>query len=68
MSPRETPVNLEKDADFRDSAALGAAVGAEIMPIDADLARVIEAWPKLMADHRATVLAVIDAANTTTAE
>jgi hypothetical protein len=38
------------------------------MPIDADLARVIEAWPKLMADHRATVLAVIDAANTTTAE
>jgi len=43
MSPRETPVNLEKDADFRDSAALGAAVGAENAPIDDNLAHLAEA-------------------------
>ncbi len=60
--------NPEDNALSREGAAQNAAVGAENPSIEADLARVIEAWPKLMADHRATVLAVIDAANTTTAE
>ena len=58
MSPRETPVNLEKDADFRDSAALGAAVGAEKPGFDPDLAAVIETWLELPEAVRNAVVSI----------
>ena len=47
MSPQETPVNPGKEAHFPEGAALGAAVGAENIPFDPELAQVIEAWPTL---------------------
>ena len=68
MNLRATPVNVEENIHSRDCAAPGAAVGAENGPIDPDLARVIEAWPKLPAAIRAGVLAMIDAADTTAAD
>ena len=68
LSPDATRGNPEENADLQKGAAPGAAVGAENGPIDPDLARVIEAWPKLPAAIRAGVLAMIDAADTTAAD
>ena len=48
----------------RDSDAGGAESGAvadEIGPIDPDLRRVIEAWPKLSEAFKARILAIVDA-------
>jgi hypothetical protein len=62
------PQNAEENTHSSKGAAQGAAVGAENAPIDADLARVVEAWPSLPAALRAAVLAIIDAADKTAAD
>ena len=52
----------EENAHSQCSAAPGAAVVAENSPIDADLARVIDAWPRLSDDERRAVLRIVEAA------
>ncbi|MBT6158040.1 MAG: hypothetical protein HOK71_09835 [Planctomycetaceae bacterium] len=62
MIQRVGAKNPEDNAHSREGAAPGAAVGAEITPIDVDLAAVVDAWPKLPEAIRAGILAMIRAA------
>ena len=58
MISREARVNVGKDARCCE----GAAVGAENVPFDADLAYMIEAWPTLPSAIREVILAMLRAA------
>ncbi len=56
---RKTP---EKTRIPESSGAESGAVADEIDPIDPDLQRIIEAWPRLSEKIKAATLATIDAA------
>ena len=56
-----TPENPEENALSRDSAAPGAAVGAQNAPIDPGLQAIIERWPELPGAVKAGILAMIRA-------
>ena len=62
---RKTP---EKTRIPESSGAESGAVGGEIVPIDPDLQRIIEAWPRLTDAARADILAMVNAANRTPAK
>ena len=61
LSPDAMCGNPEDNVLSREGAAHGAAVGAENEPIDDNLARLAEAWPKLPAAIRTAILAMLDA-------
>jgi hypothetical protein len=46
-----------------ESGAKSGALGAREAPFDAELAAVVEAWPKLPAAIKAGILAIVSAAN-----
>ena len=54
-----TPENPEENANFRDSAAPGAAVDAQNTSIDPDLQAIIERWPELSEAVKAGILAMV---------
>ena len=51
-----------KTTDSKASGAESGAVADEIGPIDPDLRRIIEAWPRLSEKVKSATLAMIDAA------
>ena len=51
-----------KTSDSKTRGAESGAVADEIGPIEPDLQRIIESWPKLSEQVRAGILATIDAA------
>ena len=58
-SQSATPENPEENALSRDSAAPGAAVGAQNTSIDPDLQAIIERWPELPDTVKAGILAMV---------
>jgi len=58
-SQHATPENPEENAHSLDSAAPGAAVGAQNTPIDPDLQAIIERWPELPDAVKAGILAMV---------
>ena len=59
MIQRVGAINPEENTHSRDSAAPGAAVGAENNPIDADLQAIIQCWPDLSDAVKAGIVAMI---------
>lgn len=49
----------ESGAVGSDSSKNGGASGPQQMPLDADLAEVVEAWPNLTSQVRAAVVAMV---------
>ncbi len=58
-----TPEIPEENAHSRDSAAPGAAVGAQIAPVDPELQAIIERWPDLTDAVKAGILEMVRDAN-----
>lgn len=62
MSQRASPVNVEEYSNPDESAAAGAAVEPEEVPIDPDLQLVIDAWETLPETTKVGILAMVRAA------
>ena len=62
MSQSATRENTEENASFGESAAQGAAVGAENAAIDPHLQAIVERWPDLSEPVKAGIVALVRAA------
>ena len=58
----DLPRNPKKTAIFDSGGAKSGALGANLAPIDAELAEVVEAWDTLPEAVRAGILAMVSAA------